>query len=215
MPKPFNVFRLGVFLLCLVPFAWLVWDINQNSLGPDPVQQITHRTGDWALRFLLITLAVTPLRRLSGWNPLLQLRRMLGLYAFFYASLHLSTYLVLDLGGFWSQIFADIAKRPFITVGFLAWLLMLPLALTSTRGMMRRLGKRWQLLHRLVYLCGILAVLHFLWLVKLDLREPLIYAGILASLLGMRVFWSLQRRRAQSRDSAKAEKPAQAEVVRP
>ncbi len=215
MPKPFNVFRLGVFLLCLAPFAWLVWDINQNSLGADPVQQITHRTGDWALRFLLITLAVTPLRRLSGWNPLLQLRRMLGLYAFFYASLHLSTYLILDLGGFWSQIFADIAKRPFITVGFLAWLLMLPLALTSTRGMMRRLGKRWQLLHRLVYLCGILAVLHFLWLVKLDLREPLIYAGILASLLGMRVFWSLQRRRAQSRDSAKAEKPAQAEVVRP
>ncbi len=213
MPKPFNVFRLAVFLLCLVPFAWLVWDINQNSLGTDPVQQITHRTGDWALRFLLITLAVTPLRRLSGWNPVLQLRRMLGLYAFFYASLHLSTYLILDLGGFWSQIFADIAKRPFITVGFLAWLLMLPLALTSTRGMMRRLGKRWQLLHRLVYVCGILAVLHFVWLVKLDLREPLIYVGILVILLGMRVFWYIQRRRAPSRSPAKVDKLVQADAV--
>jgi len=153
------------------------------------VQQITHRTGNWALRLLLLTLAVTPVRRFTGWTRLVQLRRMLGLYAFFYATLHLSTYLVLDLGGFWSQIFADIAKRPFITVGFLAWLLMLPLALTSTRGMIRRLGKRWQALHRLVYLCGILGVLHFLWLVKLDLREPLVYAGILFVLLALRVYW--------------------------
>jgi sulfoxide reductase heme-binding subunit YedZ len=189
-----RLFRTAVFVVSLVPFLWLVWDTWNANLGTDPVQQITHRTGDWALRFLLITLAITPLRRLSGWNELIKLRRMLGLYAFFYASLHLTTYLVLDLGGFWSQIFADILKRPFITVGFIAWLLMLPLALTSTKGMMRRLGRRWQLLHRLVYVCAGLAVLHFIWLVKADLSEPLIYLGILLLLLGFRIYWKLKPR---------------------
>ena len=190
----FTLFRIAVFVLSLAPFLWLGWDTYNADLGTDPVQQITHRTGDWALRFLLITLAVTPLRRLSGWNELIKLRRMLGLYAFFYASMHLSTYLVLDLGGFWSQIFADIVKRPFITVGFLAWLLMLPLALTSTKGMMRRLGRRWQVLHRLVYVCAGLAVLHFIWLVKADLVEPLIYLGCLLVLLAFRLYWQLKPR---------------------
>jgi methionine sulfoxide reductase heme-binding subunit len=190
----FTLLRIAVFVLCLSPFLWLCWDTYSNNLGTDPVQQITHRTGDWALRFLLITLVITPLRRLSGWNELIKLRRMLGLYAFFYASLHLTTYLVLDLGGFWSQIFADILKRPFITVGFIAWLLMLPLALTSTKGMMRRLGRRWQMLHRLVYVCAGLAVLHFIWLVKADLTEPLIYLGILIVLLGFRLYWKLKPR---------------------
>jgi len=189
MPRAFTLLRIAVFLLCLAPFAWLGWDTWNDSLGTDPVQQITHRTGDWALRLLLATLAITPLRRIAGWNELIKLRRMLGLYAFFYASLHLTTYLALDLGGFWSQIFADIAKRPFITVGFLAWLLMLPLALTSTRAIMRWMGRRWQTLHRLVYACGVLAVLHFLWLVKSDLREPLIYAAVLGILLGARLYW--------------------------
>jgi methionine sulfoxide reductase heme-binding subunit len=190
----FTLFRIAVFVLSLAPFLWLGWDTYNADLGTDPVQQITHRTGAWALRFLLISLAVTPLRRLSGWNELIKLRRMLGLYAFFYASMHLSTYLVLDLGGFWSQIFADIVKRPFITVGFLAWLLMLPLALTSTKGMMRRLGRRWQVLHRLVYACAGLAVLHFIWLVKADLVEPLIYLGCLLVLLAFRLYWKLKPR---------------------
>lgn len=193
MAHRFTLLRVAVFLLCLAPCAWLVWDASHGSLGADPVQQITHRSGDWTLRFLLITLAITPLRRITGWNELIKLRRPLGLYAFFYGSLHFATYLVLDLGGFWSQIFADIAKRPFITVGFLAWLLMLPLALTSTKGMMRRLGRRWQLLHRLVYVCAGLGVLHFLWLVKADFREPLIYLVVLLVLLGARLYWRLAR----------------------
>lgn len=194
--------------LALIPFAWLVWDIylaatGGDALGADPVAAITHRTGDWALRFLLLTLAVTPLRRLSGRTALLRFRRMLGLYAFFYASAHFATYLVLDLGGYWAQILDDIVKRPFITVGFSAWLLLLPLVATSTRGMMRRLGRRWGQLHRLVYAIAVLAVLHFVWLVKSDLREPLIYAGILAQLLGLRVWWAL-RKRAVARPAPRA-----------
>lgn len=194
--------------LALIPFAWLVWDIylaatGGDALGADPVAAITHRTGDWALRFLLLTLAVTPLRRLSGRTALLRFRRMLGLYAFFYASAHFATYLVLDLGGYWAQILDDIVKRPFITVGFSAWLLLLPLVATSTRGMMRRLGRRWGQLHRLVYAIAVLAVLHFVWLVKSDLREPLIYAGILALLLGLRVWWAL-RKRAVARPAPRA-----------
>lgn len=194
--------------LALIPFAWLVWDIylaatGGDALGADPVAAITHRTGDWALRFLLLTLAVTPLRRLSGHTVLLRFRRMLGLYAFFYASAHFATYLVLDLGGYWAQILDDIVKRPFITVGFSAWLLLLPLVATSTRGMMRRLGRRWGQLHRLVYAIAVLAVLHFVWLVKSDLREPLIYAGILALLLGLRVWWAL-RKRAVARPAPRA-----------
>jgi len=127
------------------------------------------------------------LRQLGGWPPLTRFRRMLGLWAFAYACVHLSIYVVLDLGGYWAQIFEDIVERPFITVGFLAWLLLVPLAVTSTRGMMRRLGRRWGQLHRLVYAIGVLAVVHFIWLVKADLREPLTYAGILVVLLTLRV----------------------------
>lgn len=186
--------KLVLFGLALLPFAWLLADTLGNRLGADPVQQITHRSGDWTLRLLLATLAVTPLRRVTGYHPLIGYRRMLGLFAFFYACLHFATYLVLDLGGFWSEIIPDILKRPFITVGFLAWLGMLPLALTSTKGMMRRLGRRWQLLHRLVYATGVLAVLHFLWLVKADKSEPLIYAVVLAVLLGARALGRRGRR---------------------
>ncbi len=175
--KPF------VFALCLLPLAWLVWDTLHEQLGTDPVAQLEHRTGDWALRLLMATLAITPLRRLSGRAWLVRYRRMLGVFAFFYACVHLTTYLVIDLGGFWSQLLTEIAKRPYMTVGFSAWLLLVPLAATSTRGMMRRLGRRWQQLHRLVYMSASLAVLHFLWLVKADHREPLIYLGILALLM--------------------------------
>lgn len=179
--------RLAAHALAITPMALLARDAIANRLGADPVAALTHATGDWALRLLLLTLAITPLRRLTGWSWPIRYRRMLGLHAFAYACTHFAIYLVLDLGGYWSQIFDDIAKRPFITVGFLAWLCLLPLAATSTRAAMRRLGPHWGRLHRLVYVIALLAVLHFLWLVKADLREPLIYAGILAALLAARL----------------------------
>lgn len=153
---------------------------------------MTRGLGTWALNFLLITLAVTPLRRLTGWSWLAPLRRMLGLYAFFYALLHLSTYLWLDQFFDWPEIFKDIFKRPFITAGMLAFLLLVPLAITSNGAAIRRLGgKRWQALHRSVYVIGIIAVLHYAWMVKLDISKPLIYAAILAVLLGARAVWRL------------------------
>ena len=179
--------------LALLPLALLVRGVLGDSLGADPVAAITHQTGDWALRLVLLGLAMTPLRRLLGQAWPIRFRRLVGLYAFFYASLDLATYVVLDLGQYWSQILDDIVKRPYITVGFAAWLLLVPLALTSTRGWMRRLGRRWGQLHTLVYAVGVLGVLHFLWLVKSDLREPLVYAAILALLLGLRLWWKLRR----------------------
>jgi sulfoxide reductase heme-binding subunit YedZ len=184
-----------VHILCLTPLAilgWQFWDVyrtGSDALGADPVAEIEHRLGIWALRFLLIALAVTPLRQLTGQPVLVRFRRMLGLYAFAYATLHLTAYLVLDLRGYWLQIFEEIVKRPYITVGFAAWLLLVPLAVTSTTGWIRRLGKRWALLHKLVYAIAVLAVLHFWWLVKSDIREPALYAAILALLLGWRLWW--------------------------
>ena len=170
-----------------------MWDTLQNDLGTDPVAQLEHRTGLWALRLLLATLAITPLRRVSGWNKAVRYRRMLGLFAFFYVTVHLAVYLFVDLGGYWADIFEQIAKKPYITVGFAAWLLLVPLALTSTQGMMRRLGRLWGRLHQLVYAIAVLAVLHFWWLVKSDIREPALYAGILAALLGWRVWKRLSK----------------------
>jgi sulfoxide reductase heme-binding subunit YedZ len=181
------VAKAAAHALALSPLAWMVLDAMHAALGADPVAALTHRTGDWALRLLLACLAMTPLRRLVGQPWPIRFRRLLGLYAFFYASLHLSVYVVLDLAGYWAQVFEDLAKRPFITVGFTAWLLLLPLALTSTRGWMRRLGRRWGRLHRAVYVAAALGVLHYAWLVKADLREPLLYAGVLGVLLGARV----------------------------
>ncbi len=175
------------FALCLLPFAHLVWDATHGTLGPDPVAQLEHRSGDWALRLMLATLAVTPLRRLSGWHKAIRFRRMLGLFAFFYASVHLTIYLVIDLGGFWSQLLGEIVKRPYITVGFAAWLLLIPLALTSTQRMMRRLGRHWQRLHRLAYLIALLGVLHYFWLVKADHREPALYLAIWIALMLVRL----------------------------
>lgn len=179
-----------VFAVSLLPFALLIWRVSDGSIGPNPVEAITHDTGDWALRLLLATLAVTPLRRLTGWAWLTRLRRMLGLFAFFYAVLHFSTYLWLDQFFDWQAIVADIAKRPYITVGFAALVLMLPLAVTSTKGWIRRLGPRWKQLHRAIYAIGVLAVLHYLWLVKADLVEPVLYAGALAGLLAARLPWA-------------------------
>ena len=190
---PWVGLKAAAHALALWPFARLVHGALTDRLGADPVAALTHGTGDWALRLLLLSLAMTPLRRLLGQPWPIRFRRLVGLYAFFYACLHLAIYLVLDLGGFWTQIFEDIAKRPYITVGFSAWLLLLPLALTSTRGWIRRLGRRWGQLHRAVYAAGVLAVLHYLWLVKSDLREPLVYAAVLALLLGLRLWWRLRR----------------------
>jgi sulfoxide reductase heme-binding subunit YedZ len=195
------VAKTCVHLLALTPLAILlaqVWDVARtggDALGADPVAEIEHRLGLWALRFLMFALAVTPLRQLTGKPVLVRFRRMLGLYAFFYATLHFAAYLGLDLRGYWTQVFEDIAKRPYITVGFTAWLLLLPLAITSTIGWIRRLGRNWTRLHRLVYAIGVLAVLHFWWLVKSDIREPALYAGILAALLGWRAWKAIAARR--------------------
>lgn len=194
-PTAVVVVKLALFVACLLPAALLAWAIARNQLGPDPVAQLTHETGTWALRLLLATLAMTPLRRLTGASLPIRCRRMLGLFAFFYALLHLSTYLVLDLQGYWSQVLEDIVKRPYITAGAAALLLLVPLAITSTRGMMRRLGRRWGQLHRLVYAAAALACLHFFWLVKADKREPLIYAGVLVVLLALRLPWRRRLRR--------------------
>lgn len=186
--------KIVVFLVCLVPFGVLVWDALTQNLGANPVEALQHRTGDWTLRFLLIVLAVTPLRLVSGWTLVLRLRRMLGLFAFFYACLHFLVYLVLDLQFDWSTVGHDIAKRPYITVGFTALVLLLPLAVTSTNKMMRRLGRRWKQLHRVVYLIAVLGVVHYYWSVKADVREPLLYAAILAVLLGFRLIRHLRTR---------------------
>ena len=179
--KPF------VFLACLIPALLLGWDAFTGGLGVNPIEDITHRTGDWALRFLLVTLAVTPLRRLAGWNGLVRFRRMVGLFAFFYAVLHFSTYLVFDHFFDLLLIIDDVAERKYVTAGFVGFVLMIPLAVTSTQGWIRRLGKRWTALHRLVYASAVAGVVHFLWLVKIDIGEPLIYAVILAILLGARL----------------------------
>ncbi len=176
-----------LFLICLLPLARLVYLAFSGGLGANPIEFITRSTGTWTLVGLLITLAVTPVRRLTGRNDLIRYRRMLGVFTFFYASLHFTTYIWLDQFFDLAAIFKDVYKRPFITVGFAAFLLLLPLAITSTNAMMRRLGKRWQQLHRLVYLIGSLGVLHYVWLVKKDLTQPLIYGGVLLVLLTLRL----------------------------
>lgn len=176
-----------LFLICLLPLARLVYLAFSGGLGANPIEFITRSTGTWTLVGLLITLAVTPVRRLTGRNELIRYRRMLGVFTFFYASLHFTTYIWLDQFFDLAAIFKDVYKRPFITVGFGAFLLLLPLAITSTNAMMRRLGKRWQQLHRLVYLIGFLGVLHYVWLVKKDLTQPLIYGGVLLVLLTLRL----------------------------
>lgn len=201
-----RLLKPGIFILCLVPLALIIFDGFTDSLGANPIEEITHRTGDWALRLLLITLAVTPARRLFNWTWATRLRRMLGLYAFFYALLHFLTYFVLDQFFAWDEILKDIVKRPYITIGFSAFIMLIPLAVTSTNNMIRRLGPRWNKLHQLVYVIGVCAVFHYLWLVKADNLQPLIYAGILIALLMVRS-WSkrqTQARRRQQTASAAA-----------
>lgn len=188
------VLKPAVFAACLVPAGLLAWGAASGTLGANPVEAITHGTGDWTLRLLLLTLTITPVRALTGWNPLIRFRRMLGLFAFFYACLHLLTYLWLDKFFQWEDILHDIPRRPFITVGFLAFVVLVPLAATSTAGMIRRLGGRpWRMLHRLVYLAAVAAVVHYWWLVKADVSRPRLYAVGLAVLLGWRVAAAFRR----------------------
>ncbi|MFO7541945.1 MAG: protein-methionine-sulfoxide reductase heme-binding subunit MsrQ [Thiobacillus sp.] len=183
--------KLWVFGLCLLPLVRLLVLGIGGGLGANPIEFVTRSTGTWTLVGLLVTLSVTPLRRLTGRAELIRFRRMLGLFTFFYAGLHFATYVWLDQFFDPAAIARDIVKRPFITVGFTAFVLLTPLAATSTHTMMRRLGRRWQQLHRLVYLIALLGVIHFLWLVKKDLTEPLIYGGVLALLLALRLPWSV------------------------
>ena len=200
--KSIRFLRALLFLLCLVPLAKLaleIFGVGGMSLGANPIEELIHRLGIWGLNFLLITLAVTPLRRLTGKGWLLRFRRMFGLFAFFYVLMHFLTYAGLDQRFDLPVIFEDIAERPFITVGFTAFLLLIPLAATSTNAMMKRLGRRWQKLHRLVYVIAILGVVHFYWQVKLDTLEALIYAAILAVLLGFRLKGRKHDRIAHSR----------------
>ena len=189
-----KLLKAATFVACLTPLALLAWRGFAGRLGANPIEFITHSTGWWTLTFLLVTLTVTPLRRLTGLNWLLRLRRMLGLYAFFYACLHFTTYFWLDQFFDWASIMKDIAKRPFITVGFTAFVLLLPLAATSTNGMVKRLGaRRWQAVHRLIYVIATLGVLHFWWLVKKDIREPLMFAVLLALLFAARLVWRARK----------------------
>lgn len=179
--------RAVLFILCLVPLLYIILLTLTGGLGANPVERLTHFTGTWALNFILITLSVRPVRKLTGYLKIIQYRRMLGLYTFFYASLHFLCYFVLDQFFDFPEIIGDIIKRPYITLGLSAFLLLIPLAVTSTKKMMARLGKHWKQLHRLIYISATLAVLHFLWLVKADIREPAIYGTILVSLLLLRV----------------------------
>jgi methionine sulfoxide reductase heme-binding subunit len=184
-----------VFLLCLLPLATLGWRALHGELTANPIEFITHATGDWTLRFLVITLCVTPFRKILHVPELIRFRRMLGLFAFFYACLHFTTYIWLDKFFDLSEMWKDIAKRKYITVGFTAFLLLIPLAVTSTAGWIRRFGgKRWQMLHRLIYFSAILGVIHYYWLVKSAVIRPLTYGAIVAALLLWRLFSSLSRK---------------------
>ena len=189
-PRQLTLLKIVLFAFCLLPLLQLGWNAWNENLGANPIEFITRALGTWTINFLLITLSVTPLRKITGWHWLLRLRRMLGLYVFFYAFLHLTTYLWLDKFFDWQAIAKDILKRPFITIGMSAFALLLPLALTSSNTMLRRLGgKLWQRLHRAVYVIAILGVVHYWWLVKLNVTLPAVYAVLLALLLGIRVHW--------------------------
>ncbi len=187
--------KVPVFLLCLVPLGILVWSALTGNLGANPVEFIQHATGDWTLRFLVFTLSITPLRKLLKLPDLIRFRRMLGLFAFFYACLHFLTYLGPDQSFDLSAIWKDVAKRPFVTVGFTAFVLLIPLALTSSAGWIRRLGgRRWQMLHRAIYISAICGVIHYYWLVKSAVLRPLTYGAIVAVLLLWRlVDWFIRR----------------------
>jgi methionine sulfoxide reductase heme-binding subunit len=194
-PRVVGISKIVLFIAALLPVALLVRGMLAGTLGVNPAETVQLSTGRWALKFLLISLAVTPVRRITGWNLVIRYRRMLGLFAFFYAALHLLSYWSFDLGFAIGDFAADIVKRPFITLGVAAFALLVPLALTSTQGAIRRLGRRWTQVHRLVYLAAILAAIHFALKVKVFTGDPVIYAVTLALLLGFRLVWHLRRSR--------------------
>jgi len=199
-PLRLRTLKVVVFLICLIPLVatvMAIFGIMGLSLGANPVEELIKRNGEWGLRFLLITLAITPARRLTGLNWLIRFRRMAGLFAFFYVVMHFVSYAVIDQGLAVGPIIEDVTERPFITLGMTALLLLIPLAITSTNSMVRRLGKRWRSLHRLVYPVAVLGVWHYWWQVKQDIREPLLYAAILAVLLGYRLWFSVRQRRSR------------------
>ena len=192
-----RVLKPVVFVAALGPFLWLVYNALWGDLGVNPIETITNETGIWTLRLLAITIAITPIRWLTRWNPIITFRRMIGLFAFFYGTTHFLIYFILDRSLMFDGLWEDIVKRPYITVGFTAFVLMIPLAITSTKGWIRRLGgQRWNLLHKLVYISASLGVLHYFWKVKLDVTNPLIYAAIVAGLLGWRVVKAFNKRQA-------------------
>ncbi|MGX8883008.1 sulfite oxidase heme-binding subunit YedZ [Methylovorus sp. SPW-M1] len=195
--KQLGLLKAGLFLLALIPLARLLWLGMHDDLGANPIEFIERSTGTWALVILLVTLSFTPLRLLTGTAWPVQLRRMAGLFMFFYACLHITTYVWLDHWFDWQEIAKDIIKHPYVLVGFAAFVLSVPLALTSSNAMIKRLRQRWKTLHRLVYLVAIFAVLHFWWLVKKDITEPMLYALVLAALLAIRLVFSLRKRKGQ------------------
>ncbi len=200
-----RIVKILIFLACLAPLGLLVRRYMHDDLGANPIEFITHTTGDWTLRFLVLTLAVTPVRKLTGWGQLIRFRRMLGLYAFFYGCLHLTTYVWVDKFFDVSAMLKDVAKRPFITAGFTALMLLVPLAVTSTAGWIRRLGGRnWQMLHRLIYVSAVAGVVHYYWLVKSDIRLPVFYGA----LVGMLLLWRVVNRRQAPPVSASRRQPA-------
>jgi sulfoxide reductase heme-binding subunit YedZ len=196
---PVRIAKTLLFAVSLGPAVWLASALlTGGDLGVNPAETIQLQTGRWAFRFLLLTLAVTPLRRTTGWNPIIRFRRMLGLFAFFYATLHLAAYYAFDLTFSLAGLLKDTAKRPFIFMGMAAFLSMLPLAITSTKGWIRRLGKRWTRLHQLIYLSVVCAAIHFAWKVKVFTGDPVYYAAAVAILLGFRVVWASMRRLSRS-----------------
>jgi sulfoxide reductase heme-binding subunit YedZ len=207
--------KVVVFAAGLAPFGWLMWRGLHNDLTSDPVAYVTHFTGDWTLRLLVITLAITPLRKILHLPQLIRFRRMLGLFAFFYVCLHFTTWIWPDHDFAWSEMWKDVLKRPFITVGFTAFVLLIPLALTSTAGWIRRLGgKRWQRLHRLIYVIAVLGVIHYYWLVKSDVRKPLFYGFLVALLLAWRLGgWLIGRHGRAPAAPVRRKEPVTAETM--
>ena len=199
-----------IWVACLAPLVWSIWRFVRGEASVDPVEEWLHRSGKTAVIILVLSLAVTPLRRLFGWNVLQKTRRLLGLFAFFYAAVHVAVYLYFEQGLAWSFIWEDVVERPFIFSGTLAFLLLVPLAVTSTRGWIRRLGKRWVRLHQLVYVAAGAALLHYTWGQKADIRDPLVISGIVAVLLAVRVWWAIQKRSGGRRAAGRAESTASA-----
>jgi len=187
--------RILTFLVCLIPFVLLLLKVLQNDLGPDPAKELALETGEWSIRFLLLALAMTPLRHLSGRMEFAQRRRMVGLFALFYASVHFLVWVIFLLGLRWGAILEEVVERPYITIGFSSFMILIVLGATSPRVMVRKLGKNWRRLHRLVYVAGVLAIIHLVWIVRTDLSEALLYGAILAGLLGWRLVFARNKAR--------------------